>query len=214
MADQHRWHPGRQRDSARPDRERHARLARASGRKPDWSDHGHAPLTRRQFPRGDRLGGRLRTERRARPQPNISHMFQNGCGGPFAVKSGGDSCEVGSSPYTCVRGITDGRLSTLVDDYNNRWAPSGTCTQNHWPGIQPGDPRLVTVFLTNSLPATQNASDVYPITGFGAFYATGWDGAPSSCGSSGANGQKRRRALGCSRRRRLGSPLQACAALR
>ena len=123
------------------------------------------------------------------PNSNISQMFQNGCSGPFAVKSVGATCEMNSTPYTCVRGITNGRLSTLVDDYDNRWAPSGTCTQNNWPGIQPGDPRLVTVFFTDTLPATQSASDEYPITGLGAFYVTGWDGAASSCGSSGTNGQ-------------------------
>ncbi|RDI74040.1 putative Flp pilus-assembly TadE/G-like [Gaiella occulta] len=117
---------------------------------------------------------------------NLSSQFDNGCSGPFQIKSGTAPCRT-TAPFDCLGGIGDGELSTLSDgndnsNYNRRWAPGSSCTANRWPSnISPGDPRLVTVFLTDALPAKQDGNDEYPITGFGAFYVTGWDGAPSRC---------------------------------
>jgi hypothetical protein len=107
--------------------------------------------------------------------------FAVGCAGPFTVK-GALPC-ASSSPLDCVGGILNGNLGTIAGDYDTMWAPGGACTTNHYPATttSPGDPRLITVFVTDSVPRTQNPGQTYPILGFASFYVTGWDGAPASC---------------------------------
>ncbi len=91
--------------------------------------------------------------RRQPPNSNISQMFQNGCSGPFAVKSRrSDNCATNSTPFDCVRGITHGgshRSTMTTTTAGHRAAPA---PRNNWPDIPTGDPRLVTVFLTDAIP--------------------------------------------------------------
>jgi hypothetical protein len=49
-----------------------------------------------------------------------------------------------------------------------------------FPTFNPNDPRLVTLFVTpfGSFQGSGNA--IFPITGFGAFYITGWNGSGPS----------------------------------
>lgn len=111
---------------------------------------------------------------------NLHSEFVDGCAGPFKIKTGTGACS-SATPLDCVGAIGGGQLSSLKNDYDDRWAPGSTCTQKHWPNIPVGDPRLVSVFLTDEI--SVNPSGTYPITGFAGFYVTGWDGAPSRCNS-------------------------------
>lgn len=114
---------------------------------------------------------------------NLQSQFENGCAGPFKVKTGTGGC-ASTAPFDCVGARGVGQLATLSggndnSSYNLRWAPGSTCTQKRWPNVPVGDPRLVSVFLIDE--ASVNPSGNYPIVGFAGFYVTGWSDAPPRC---------------------------------
>lgn len=121
--------------------------------------------------------------------PNLHNLFTNGCTAQYQLNTGGP-CSA-TSPYDCVGGIGNGQLNSLSgggsgSDYNTLWAPAGTCTVNHYgtyPDIPDGDPRLILVFVTDTIPAAQNASQHYPILAIGGLYVTGWENSISACNS-------------------------------
>lgn len=123
--------------------------------------------------------------------PTLETTFTDGCAGPFAISAsaactnsaGDNSPPSPAGPFDCVGGIGPGQLATLQSEYDDLWAQGSACTTNNWPNVSTRDPRLVSVFLTDGVPDPQDADDDYRITGFAAFYVTGWEGAPGSCGN-------------------------------
>jgi Flp pilus assembly protein TadG len=74
-------------------------------------------------------------------------------------------------------------LADLQQQYNELWAPGGTCSTDNWPGaggatssIPRNDPRLITIFLSAD---DLTGAGPFTVTGHAGFYVTGWDG--SSC---------------------------------
>ena len=66
----------------------------------------------------------------------------------------------------------------VYGDKNQHTCPA--TNRNEYPTLNPGDPRLVDVFITsyqfdNSAP---NSNSAIPITGFATFYLTGWENDP------------------------------------
>ena len=109
---------------------------------------------------------------------SLQSHFVNGCPGPYEVKSGAGNCAT-TAPFDCVG---DAPLASLTADYDDRWAPNGTCTANNWPNVPTDDPRLTSVFLTDEIGGSPSGSSA--ITGFGAFYVTGWFGGPCNSGTT------------------------------
>jgi hypothetical protein len=116
---------------------------------------------------------------------NLQSTFRDGCQDTYAVANPPGTCSA-SAPWTCLEGVASS-LSSLENDYDERWAPGGSCVPNNWssyPNIPRGDTRLITVFgvdageLWND---TSSPSDDYSIAGIVGFYVTGWAGQPGSC---------------------------------
>jgi hypothetical protein len=58
---------------------------------------------------------------------------------------------------------------------------SSTCLPNNYPNYQPGDPRAVTLIITDWNAFQGSGRTTVPVVTFATFYVTGWDGAPNSC---------------------------------
>jgi hypothetical protein len=86
----------------------------------------------------------------------------------------------GTTPVNdCVPPYTGNKQNQAAAALNWRILKnSPTCTApNHWPNYKPGDPRIVTVFITpyGSFGGT-GTSNQFPVQTFAAFYVTGWQG--------------------------------------
>jgi hypothetical protein len=84
--------------------------------------------------------------------------------------------------WQCVAVETGDRVSQIATGMNLRVLgdknPS-TCPverQNKWPNIQPGDPRIMHMFLTQFGAFGGSGQNTVPVTGFATFYVTGWRG--------------------------------------
>jgi hypothetical protein len=64
---------------------------------------------------------------------------------------------------------------------NDRFAPGGVCTQNHYPTPITDDPRAVTLIITDFSAFSGSGNTTVPVVTFATFYVTGWDGAVNSC---------------------------------
>ena len=89
-------------------------------------------------------------------------------------------------PRDCLSVDSGGKVGPTRQGMNERFHPGATCPANAWttlpaataPSFGVGDPRLVPLIIT--LPGAIAGSSV-PVTDYGEFYVTGWDGAPSDC---------------------------------
>jgi Flp pilus assembly protein TadG len=120
---------------------------------------------------------------------NLKDELALGCG-PSYTKNSGQSCPGTASalwgtaqPWRCTAIQTGGAVNQVADGLNLRIlgdAKAATCTApNHWssfPNFPEGDKRIVQVFLTPYGSFSGSGSGVVPVTGFAAFYVTGWTG--------------------------------------
>jgi hypothetical protein len=106
------------------------------------------------------------------------------CAGASFAEAVADGCETlvtrqegASCPAGAVCDVTvAGSVGTSA--YAAAWAPGGVCTPNNWgdyPDLPRGDPRLITVAVT-PVGAPYAAGATRQVTGFAAFYVTGWAG--------------------------------------
>jgi hypothetical protein len=54
--------------------------------------------------------------------------------------------------------------------------PSTCVSPNHWPDFEPGDPRIVPLFITSFGSFSGTGSTTVPVIDFATFYVTGWRG--------------------------------------
>ncbi len=111
-----------------------------------------------------------------------------GCAPTYARNTGAAACPASAStlwamqqPWTCVAVQTGSATNQVPAGLNQRVLgneKATTCTSpNHWadfPNLDPGDPRLIQVFLTPYGAFSGNGSTTVPVTGFATFYITGW----------------------------------------
>jgi Flp pilus assembly protein TadG len=102
-----------------------------------------------------------------------------GCQGPFQINQA-LSCPDTNTPQDCVPPATGNQTNKVAKALNYRIlgsvSPTICSAPNHWStGYLPGDPRIISVFITpyNSFTGS-GSSTSYPIEDFAAFYVTGW----------------------------------------
>ena len=124
--------------------------------------------------------------------PNLSNLrdeIRYGCAPEYAVNTGTPCPATASAlwgtqqPWNCVAIQTGGAVGQVQQGMQDRiLGGSNTCTSpSNWskfPNIPPDDPRIVPVFLTPFGTFQGSGNVVYPVTGFGTFYVTGWFGDP------------------------------------
>jgi Flp pilus assembly protein TadG len=112
----------------------------------------------------------------------------SGCAPTYGRNTGTASCPANAStlwatqqPWTCVAVQTGSATNQVPAGMNQRILGDekpATCTSpNHWanfPNLDPGDPRLIQVFLTPYGAFSGNGSTTVPVIGFATFYVTGW----------------------------------------
>ncbi|MEJ7826181.1 MAG: pilus assembly protein TadG-related protein [Solirubrobacteraceae bacterium] len=129
-------------------------------------------------------------------KPNIRDELAEGCGPTYEINEGqpcprsevpgGAVTALWSTPqpWKCVAinngatvgQVTQGMNKRILGDTN----PSTCTAPNNWssfPNLPEGDPRIVDVFLAPfGAFSSGSGSGTIPVTGFSAFYVTGWDG--------------------------------------
>jgi hypothetical protein len=129
--------------------------------------------------------------------PNLSKLKDElalGCT-PQYTKNTGTTCPDGASslwaspqPWPCVALQTGSAVNQVPAGLNQRvlgsekptvCPPLGEPGHNNWsmfedPGLPPGDPRIVHVFLTPFGSFNGSGNETVPVTTFAAFYVTGW----------------------------------------
>lgn len=106
----------------------------------------------------------------------------NGCTTPVN-RNPGEACPNTTTPADCVPLRTGGKVGQVRDGMNTRFAPGDVCSANNWslyPNIPVGDPRVVPLIITLEDAFSGSGSGSIPVTDFGVFYITGWDGGPNS----------------------------------
>ncbi len=123
---------------------------------------------------------------------NLRDEIAAGCAPNYAVNNG-SACPAtatalwaGAQPWNCVAIQTGGAVGQVEQGMRDRiLGGASTCTSpNNWsefPAIPPGDPRIVPVFLTPFGSFSGSGNAVVPVTNFGTFYVTGWDGSKTIC---------------------------------
>jgi hypothetical protein len=125
--------------------------------------------------------------------PNVSRLRDElafGCA-PTYGRNTGTACPASpntlwgsAQPWQCVAVQTGSATNQVPAGMNTRILGSdkpASCTApNHWsdfPNLDPGDPRLMQVFLTPYGAFGGNGSTTVPVTDFATFYVTGWTGS-------------------------------------
>ncbi len=118
---------------------------------------------------------------------NLEDELTQGCDAHY-IRNTGQACPTGNwrpnteQPWNCVvinTGVSGGQVTHGLNMrfLGDRTNPS--CTNpNHWadfPDFDPGDPRIIQVFLTPFGAFTGTGGATVPVTGFATFYVTGWD---------------------------------------
>lgn len=121
---------------------------------------------------------------------NLRDELSLGCGPTYAVNDGQAPCPGGAQglwstaqPWKCVVISTGAAVGQVGQGMNKRILgdtnPSSCTAPNNWatfPDLPPGDPRIVSVFLTPFGAFNGSGGTTVPVTGFANFYVTGWDG--------------------------------------
>jgi hypothetical protein len=123
--------------------------------------------------------------------PRLRDEIAKGCA-PKYTRNQGTACPTPSvlwaspEPWDCTALQTGGDVNQIFFGMNERVFgtanPPECLSPNHWseflkPGLSPGDPRVVPVFLTpfGSFSGSGN-NETVPVTNFATFYVTGWAG--------------------------------------
>jgi hypothetical protein len=122
--------------------------------------------------------------------PNLRDEIALGCAPEYA-RNQGTACpspaELWASPqpWECAAVQTGGAVNQVFQGMNERVHGSAGASEcvspSDWasfafPGLSPGDPRLLPVFLTPFGSFSGSGSDTVPVTNFAIFYVTGWAG--------------------------------------
>jgi hypothetical protein len=120
--------------------------------------------------------------------PNISNLRQeivSGCAPGYTIDSDGTACPSYNTlwttpqPWFCVKTQTGGAAGQVDHGLNDRIQRGSSCTDdNTWPNYPLNDRRVVPLFLTPFGSFSGNGNAVVPVTGFAAFYITGYSGDP------------------------------------
>ena len=122
--------------------------------------------------------------------PNLKGELEFGCD-PWYTVNKGTPCPSPASavttlpkPWECVGVVTGNKMNQIASGLNarilgdkqaNTCPPAGADGHNNWPNFADDDPRVVMVFLTNFGEFEDTGSTTVPVTGFAAFYVTGWN---------------------------------------
>jgi hypothetical protein len=119
---------------------------------------------------------------------NIRDMIVNGCTNKYSINTADICPDVGTppTPPDCAPTQTGAATGQITQGMNDRFAPGNpnSCTQtpNNYPNVLPGDKRVVIVMITDFSAFNAGSGNItVPVVTYGAFYVTGWDGAPVSC---------------------------------
>jgi hypothetical protein len=119
--------------------------------------------------------------------PNLRGEIAQGCAPGYTADDTGAACPSYNAlwstaqPWYCVKSQTGGPVPNQIDQgFNQRiqGGANGCVDDNAWPNYPLNDTRIVPLFLTPFGSFQGNGNDVYPVTGFGAFYVTGYNGDP------------------------------------
>jgi len=122
--------------------------------------------------------------------PNLSQLkdeLAEGCAPTYSLNQGtacpGNASALWSTPqpWSCTAIQTGTAVNQVGAGMNRRilgiQKPSSCTAPNNWstfPNLPAGDPRIVQVFLTPYGSFSGSGSTTVPVTGFAAFYVTGW----------------------------------------
>lgn len=114
-------------------------------------------------------------------------QLRYGCQNQFQINAN-DICPDAASPSPpdCapIANVGSGnQIGQVQQALNDKFDPTGSsCAPNNYPTVTPGDPRAVTLIITDFSAFDGNGGNSsVPVVTFGAFYVTGWDGADRSC---------------------------------
>jgi hypothetical protein len=125
---------------------------------------------------------------------NLKDEIATGCEPEYAINPG-TTCPSSPSalwalaqPWSCVAVQTGDATGQIWQGMNLRIhgdeKPKSCVTPNHWsdfPNLDPGDPRIVPVFVTPFGAFSGSGNGTVPVTNFAVFYVTGWHGSQSTC---------------------------------
>jgi hypothetical protein len=128
---------------------------------------------------------------------NLQKELALGCT-PVYTRNKGTDCPAQSSalwaspePWECVAIQTGVEKNQVYFGMNERVfgekTPATCLSPNEWskfPELDPGDPRIVPVFLTAFGSFNGSGNETVPVTGFGTFYVTGWRGSKGNASRS------------------------------
>jgi hypothetical protein len=117
---------------------------------------------------------------------NIRDEIHYGCAPGYIADDGGAPCPDANTlwstvqPWYCAKIEPGTKTGQIVQGLNDRiQLGHNACTaDNAWPNYPLEDRRIVPLFLTPFGSFSGNGSGVVPVTGFGAFYITGYFGDP------------------------------------
>jgi hypothetical protein len=110
----------------------------------------------------------------------LRDAIQYGCKTPVQ-RNPGEACPGTLTPVDCLPVETGGKVGPTRQGMQARFEPNGVCQPNHWAdyftgGLQPGDPRIVPLIITLYGAFAGSGGGYVPVTDFGVFYVTGFDG--------------------------------------
>jgi hypothetical protein len=117
---------------------------------------------------------------------NIRDEIRLGCAPGYIPDDGGAACPNANTlwsttqPWYCAKIEPGTKTGQIVQGLNDRiqLGQNGCTDDNAWPNYALEDRRIVPLFLTPFGSFSGNGSGVVPVTGFGAFYITGYFGDP------------------------------------
>lgn len=121
---------------------------------------------------------------------DLYKQILGGCANSYSVNGPGYCPDPSPpTPTDCVpigsvgSGVKTGQVRAALNDRLVNNPPfSGVCAANNYPVVTPGDPRVFITMITDfSAFDGSGGSGSVPVITFGAFYLTGWDGAPVGC---------------------------------
>lgn len=124
----------------------------------------------------------------------LRYEIANGCASAY-TRNSGTACPATKeilwalpAPWDCVALKTGDSVGQIWQGMNQRvhgaQSPSECVSPNNWadfPNLDPGDPRIVSVFITPFGAFQGQGGGTVPVSDFGTFYVTGWHGSQSTC---------------------------------
>jgi hypothetical protein len=116
---------------------------------------------------------------------DFKQQIEFGCADSFAINDQDICPDNVTDPPDCapVGNAVGDMIGQLQQGMNDRLA-SGACAPNYYPNTQAvaSDPRIFILIVTDFSAFFGNGGNTeVPVVTYGAFYVTGWDGAPGSC---------------------------------